>query len=56
MAGKHDTDAPSETAQRIEDELVDKTGKAAGDTEKPVQEKFDELGERPEVKRSGGRD
>ena len=56
MAGNRDKDAPSESAQRIEDELVDKTGKAAGDTDKPVQEKFDELGERPEVKRSGGRD
>ncbi|HYH39149.1 MAG TPA: hypothetical protein VD860_13065 [Azospirillum sp.] len=48
-------DAPSPAAQRIEDELVDKTGRAAGDTDKPVQEKFDELGERDEVKRSGGR-
>lgn len=48
-------DAPSPAAQRIEDELVDKTGRAAGDTGKPVQEKFDELGERESVKRSGGR-
>ena len=56
MAQGRNSDAPSKTAQRIEDELIDKTGKAAGDTEKPVQEKFDELGERQEVKRSGGRD
>ena len=56
MTGKRETDAPSPSAQRIEDELIDKTGKAAGDTDKPVQEKFDDLGERPDVKRSGGRD
>ena len=56
MARRHDSDAPSKAAQRIEDELIDKTGKAAGDPEKPVQEKFDDLGERREVKRSGGRD
>ncbi|WP_431854815.1 hypothetical protein [Azospirillum sp.] len=55
MDDKRKDDAPSRTAQRIEDELVDKTGQAAGDTDKPVQEKFDELGEREEVKRSGGR-
>ncbi|HYG90008.1 MAG TPA: hypothetical protein VD978_27565 [Azospirillum sp.] len=55
MDRNRNKDAPSETAQRIEEELVDKTGKAAGDTDKPVQKKFDELGERPDVKRSGGR-
>lgn len=56
MERERNSDAPSQTAQRIEDELIDKTGKAAGDTDKPVQEKFDELGERKEVKRSGGRE
>lgn len=52
---KRKDDAPSRAAQRIEDELVDKTGRAAGDTGKSAQEKFDELGERESVKRSGGR-
>jgi len=56
MGSNRDKDAPSKTAQRIEDELVDKTGRASGDTDKPVQKKFDELGERDEVKKSGGRD
>jgi dihydrodipicolinate reductase len=51
---KHD--APSGAAQRIEDKLVKETGKAAGDTDKPVDEKFDEMGEQEAVKRSGGRD
>ncbi|WP_199229427.1 hypothetical protein [Azospirillum sp. TSO22-1] len=55
MEDKRKDDAPSRTAQRIEDELVDKTGRAAGDADKPVQEKFDDLGERDAVKRSGGR-
>lgn len=56
MDRNRDKDAPSKTARRIGDELIDKTGKAAGDTEKPVQKTFDELGERLEVKRSGGRE
>lgn len=49
-------EAPSDAAQRIEDELVEKTGDAAGDTTKSPQEKFDDMGERPEIKRRAGRD
>lgn len=49
-------DAPSESAQRIEDKLVEETGKASGNPDKPVQEKFDELGEKEEVKKKGLRD
>lgn len=49
-------DAPSESAQRIEDKLVKETGRASGDPDKPVQEKFDELGEKPDIKRKSRRD
>lgn len=52
------SDAPSEAAQRIEDKLVDETGKAAGDPDKPVQKKWEEMGEREEIaersQREGG--
>ncbi|PWC52036.1 hypothetical protein [Azospirillum sp. TSA6c] len=52
------SDAPSEAAQRIEDKLVDRTGKAAGDPDKPVQKKWEEMGEREEIaeqsQREGG--
>ncbi len=44
-------DAPSEAARQIEEKLVEETGKASGDPDKPVQEKFDELGEKPDIKR-----
>jgi len=54
-AGRKD-DAPSESAQRIEDKLVEETGKASGDPDKPVQEKFDELGEKDNVKKKSLRD
>lgn len=54
-AGRKD-DAPSESAQRIEDKLVEETGKASGDPDKPVQEKFDELGEKDEIKKKGLRE
>ena len=54
-AGRKD-DAPSESAQRIEDKLVQETGKASGDPDKPVQEKFDELGEKDEIKKKGLRE
>ena len=43
------SDAPSDAAQRIEDKLVDKTGKASGDPDKPVQQKWEEMGEREEI-------
>ncbi|CAO3421970.1 hypothetical protein [Azospirillum doebereinerae] len=43
-------DAPSDAAQRIEDKLVEETGKASGDPDKPVQRKWDEMGEKPEIK------
>ncbi len=43
------SDAPSNAAQRIEDKLVDKTGKASGDPDKPVQQKWEEMGEREEI-------
>ena len=49
-------DAPSESAQRIEDKLVKETGDASGNPDKPVQEKFDELGEKPVIKRKSGRE
>ncbi len=49
-------DAPSESAQRIEDKLVEETGRASGNPDKPVQEKFDELGEKPEIKKKSLRD
>jgi len=52
----HGKGAPSDMAQRIEDKLVEETGKASGDPDKPVQEKFNELGEKPEVKHPSGRD
>lgn len=52
------SDAPSDAAQRIEDKLVDKTGKASGDPDKPVQQKWEEMGEREEIieqtQREGG--
>ena len=52
------SDAPSEAAQRIEDKLVDETGKASGDPDKPVQKKWEEMGEREEIversQRKGG--
>jgi len=48
-------DAGSEAAQKTEDSLKEKTGKAAGDTEKSVQQKFDEMGERPEIQEKAGR-
>ncbi|WP_168220269.1 hypothetical protein [Azospirillum thermophilum] len=54
-AGRKD-DAPSDAAQRIEEELIEDTGKASGNPDKPVQEKWDEMGERPEIKRESGRD
>lgn len=43
------SDAPSDAAQRIEDKLVEETGKASGDPDKPVQKKWDEMGEREEI-------
>lgn len=48
-------EAPSQPARRIEEELLDKTGRAHGDPDKPAQEKFDELGEREAVKRPSRR-
>jgi len=52
------SDAPSDAAQRIEDKLVDETGKASGDPDKPVQKKWEEMGERKEIaeqsQREGG--
>ncbi|PWC85899.1 hypothetical protein TSH100_14800 [Azospirillum sp. TSH100] len=52
------SDAPSDAAQRIEDKLVDRTGKASGDPDKPVQKKWEEMGEREEIvernQREGG--
>jgi hypothetical protein len=56
MTSPREKDAPSESAQRIEDKLVEKTDKASGNPDKPVQEKFDELGEKPNVKHPSGRD
>lgn len=52
------SDAPSDAAQQIEDKLVEETGKASGDPDKPVQKKWDEMGEREEIveqsQREGG--
>lgn len=48
-------DAPSDAAQRIEDKLVEETGKASGDPDKPVNKKWDEMGEKPEVVEESGR-
>ncbi|MBY6261606.1 hypothetical protein EI613_06630 [Azospirillum sp. 412522] len=52
------SDAPSDAAQRIEDKLVEETGKASGDPDKPVQKKWEEMGEREEIversQREGG--
>lgn len=49
-------EASSDQARRIEEELLDKTGKAHGNPDKPAQEKFDEMGEREEIKRKAGRE
>ncbi|MDQ2101269.1 hypothetical protein [Azospirillum isscasi] len=54
--GHRKDDAPSDAAQRIEDKLVEETGRASGDPDKPVQEKFDELGEKPDIKKKSLRD
>ncbi|MBP2303144.1 hypothetical protein [Azospirillum picis] len=43
------SDAPSDAAQRIEDKLVDETGRASGDPDKPVQKKWEEMGERENI-------
>lgn len=51
---KHD--APSGAAQNIEDKLVKETGKASGDPDKPVNDKFDEMGEREEIRKKAGRE
>ena len=48
-------DAPSAAAQRIEDKLVDETGKASGNPDKPVDKKWDEMGEKPEIIQESGR-
>lgn len=48
-------DAPSAAAQRIEDKLVKETGKAAGNPDKPVGRKWDEMGEKPEIVEDSGR-
>ncbi|WP_042442680.1 hypothetical protein [Azospirillum sp. B510] len=49
------SDAPSDAAQRIEDKLVEETGRASGDPDKPVQKKWDEMGEKESVAERGGR-
>lgn len=56
MAPPRKPDAPSPAAQRIEEELIDKTGAAAGDTDRSPQEKFADMGEKPEIKKRAGRD
>lgn len=43
-------DAPSDAAQRIEDKLIEETGKASGNPDKPVERKWDEMGEKPEIR------
>lgn len=48
-------DAPSTAAQDIEEELIEETGKAAGNPDKPVERKWDEMGEKPEIKEKSGR-
>lgn len=53
--GRRD-DAPSGSAQRIEDKLVEETGKSAGNPDKPVRKKFDEMGEKDAIKRKGLRE
>ncbi|PWC37611.1 hypothetical protein [Azospirillum sp. TSO35-2] len=54
------SDAPSDAAQRIEDKLVEETGQASGDPDKPVQKKWDEMGEKQGIiersQRESGRD
>jgi hypothetical protein len=45
----------SETAKQIEKDLADKTGAASGDTEKSAQEKFDDMGEKDEIRERAGR-
>ncbi len=54
--GHRKDDAPSDAAKRIEDKLIEETGQASGDPDKPVQEKFDELGEKPDIRKKGLRD
>jgi hypothetical protein len=50
------SDAGSEAARKTEESLKEKTGKAAGDTEKSVQREFDEMGERQEIQEKAGRE
>ncbi|TWA72234.1 hypothetical protein FBZ84_101510 [Azospirillum baldaniorum] len=54
--GHRKDDAPSDAAQRIEDKLIEETGQASGNPDKPVQDKFDELGEKPDIKKKSLRD
>jgi hypothetical protein len=46
----------SEAAAEIETALEEKTGKASGDTEKSPERKFEEMGERDEIRDKAKRD
>ncbi|QQP88418.1 hypothetical protein JL101_005420 [Skermanella rosea] len=45
----------SEAAEQIEKALDRKTGKASGDTDKSPERKFEEMGERDEIRDKAGR-
>ena len=46
----------SDAAAQIEKALDEKTGKASGDTDKSPERKFEEMGERDEIREKAGRD
>jgi hypothetical protein len=46
----------SDAAAQIEKALDKKTGKASGDTDKSPERKFEEMGERDEIRDKAGRD
>jgi len=50
------TGKSSDAAAQIEQALEEKTGKASGDTEKSPERKFEEMGEKDEIREKAGRD
>ena len=50
------TGKSSDAAAQIEKALDEKTGKASGDTDKSPERKFEEMGERDEIREKAGRD
>jgi len=50
-----DKGARSEEARRTEEEILRKSGKAAEDPDKPADQRFKEMGERPKIRKLAGR-